>query len=214
MVLAHRGPETPGSHPLRLKAVLQQINSEDCPPVPNPEGCKKRAAVALIIRVRPTYPHQAVYDKDQCSSAAQPFQECLDSFFSQTWVQGGDVEVLFIKRASRIGDRWTGHIALPGGKKEPDDLDDRATSSRETREEIGLNLDSEHCIFVGNLPERMIKSPWGKTPWVSFCCSIPLYLTNITDSWFSAHLFIFFCATTSHPWPCSLPRFTQPIGWH
>ena len=168
---ADPGPDTPGTHPLRLKAVLQQIHQEDCPHV-NPPDCPKRAAVALVIRIRPTYPHQAVYNKTQCSSVAQSFQECLDSFFSQSWVQEGDAEALFIKRAARVGDRWTGHIALPGGKREPADSDDRATSSRETREETGLELDTEHCILVGNLPERVVKSPWGKTPCVPFFCSI------------------------------------------
>ncbi|CAD6572106.1 MAG: hypothetical protein ASARMPREDX12_002994 [Alectoria sarmentosa] len=175
---ADRGPETPGSHPLRLKAALQQIHKQDCPYLPNPPGCKKRAAVALVIRVRPTYPHHAVYDKKQCSSLAQPFRDCLDSFFSQEWVQEGDAEVLFIKRAARVGDRWTGHIALPGGKREPADSHDRATSSRETREETGLELDTEDCVLVGNLPERVIKSGWSEEPWVSFFYLIPPSLIN------------------------------------
>ena len=156
-------PEPASSHPLRLKAILQQINQEDCPKLPNPPGCKKRASVALILRIRPRYPHnQAVYDEDRCSSVSRPFQECLDNFFSQEWVREGDAEVLFIKRAARVGDRWTSHIAMPGGKREPADSDDRATSSRETREEIGLDLDVEHCLYIGNLPERSIESPLGK----------------------------------------------------
>lgn len=161
---ADRQPGAPASHPLRLKAVLQQIYKEDCPKITNPPGCKKRASVALILRVRPKYPHQAVYDKDRCSSVERPFQECLDNFFAQEWVQEGDTEVLFIKRAARLGDRWTSHIALPGGKRDPDDFDDHATSSRETREEIGLDLDVEHCLFIGNLPERLVELPWGKAP--------------------------------------------------
>lgn len=181
MAPADRRPETLGSHPLRLKSILQQIHDEDCPHVPNPPRCKKRAAVALIIRIRPTYPHQAVYDKEKCSSASQSYQECLDSFFSQEWVQEGDAEVLFIKRAARVGDRWTGHIALSGGKREEDDKDDRATSSRETREEIGLDLENEHSLFVGNLPERMVKSPWGETASVALSFPIPLFLINDAD---------------------------------
>ena len=156
--------ELPCSHPLRLKTILQQIKNEDCPTIPNPPGCKKRASVALILRIRPEYSHPAVYDKDRCSSVGQPFQECLDNFFSQEWVQEGDAEVLFIKRAARVGDRWTSHVALPGGKREPADVDDRATSSRETKEEIGLDLDVEHCLFIGNLPERLIEPPWGGAP--------------------------------------------------
>ena len=156
--------DLPCSHPIPLKPILQQIKKEDCPTIPNPPGCKKRASVALILRVRPKYPRQAVYDNDRCSSVGQPFQECLRNFFSQDWVQEGDAEILFIKRAARVGDRWTSHVALPGGKREPADADDRATSSRETREEIGLDLDVEHCLFIGNLPERSIEPPWGGAP--------------------------------------------------
>ena len=89
--------------------------------------------------------------------------------------------MLFIKRAVRVGDRWTGHIALPGGKREPSDSDDRTTGSRETREEIGLELESEHCLYIGNLPERVIKSIWGKAPWVSLSCSIPPSLISGAD---------------------------------
>ena len=158
------GAETSASRNLRLKEALQQIHGEDCPKISNPTGCKKRASVALIIKIRPTFPHQAVYDRSQCSSVARPFQECLDNFFAQEWVQKGDAEVLFIKRAARIGDRWTSHVAFPGGKRDPDDSDDRATSSRETREEIGLNLDEEQCLFIGNLPERVLEAPSSKAP--------------------------------------------------
>lgn len=167
------GAGAPASHPLRVKTILQQINREDCPYIPTPPGCTKRAAVALVIRIRPTYAHQAVYHKDQSSSVAQPFQACLDNFFAQEWVQKGDAEVLFIKRAARVGDRWTGHIALPGGKREPADSDDRATSSRETREETGLDLDTEHSLYVGNLPERVIKAGWSETPYAFLyrCCA-------------------------------------------
>ena len=157
--------ETPSSHPLRLKAVLQQIYKEDCPTIPNPPGCKKRASVACILRVRPKHPHRALYDQDQCSSSVgRPFQERLDNFFSQEWVREGDAEVLFIKRAARVGDRWTSHVAFPGGKREHADPDDRATGSRETREEIGLDLDLEHCLFIGNLPERVVELPSSKAP--------------------------------------------------
>ncbi|MFN0091830.1 MAG: NUDIX hydrolase [Acidimicrobiales bacterium] len=49
-------------------------------------------------------------------------------------------ELLFIERAVREGDPWSGHMALPGGRVEPDDLDLNATAERETFEEIGLDL--------------------------------------------------------------------------
>ncbi len=52
----------------------------------------------------------------------------------------GETEVLFIKRAQRPGDLWSGHMAFPGGHREPDDPDLAATAMRETCEEIGLDL--------------------------------------------------------------------------
>jgi 8-oxo-dGTP pyrophosphatase MutT (NUDIX family) len=49
-------------------------------------------------------------------------------------------EVLFIERAIREGDPWSGDVAFPGGKKEAFDDSLQATAIRETREEIGLTL--------------------------------------------------------------------------
>ena len=147
-----------------FKRALQEIHSEECPQVPNPTGCTKRASVAVVLRVRPVFPNLATYDHDKVFSSSHTFQEYLDGFFSQPWVQQGVPEVLFIKRAARRGDRWTNHIALPGGKRESGDLSDRATSMRETSEEVGLELDRDHCVYVGTLPERIIKTAWGKVP--------------------------------------------------
>ena len=47
---------------------------------------------------------------------------------------------LFIKRAVRTGDPWSGQISLPGGRREPADPDLLATAMRETREEVGVDL--------------------------------------------------------------------------
>lgn len=53
---------------------------------------------------------------------------------------GGAADVLFIERVSRSGDRWSGQMALPGGKREPQDPDLEATARRETREEVAVEL--------------------------------------------------------------------------
>jgi 8-oxo-dGTP pyrophosphatase MutT (NUDIX family) len=50
------------------------------------------------------------------------------------------LELLFIKRAERAGDTFSGHMAFPGGVKEEADEDILSTAIRETVEEIGLDL--------------------------------------------------------------------------
>lgn len=50
------------------------------------------------------------------------------------------LEALFIRRAVRADDPWSGHIALPGGRREPADADRYATAVRETAEEVGVTL--------------------------------------------------------------------------
>ena len=49
-------------------------------------------------------------------------------------------EVLLMKRAEREDDRWSGQISLPGGHEEEDDGDLAVTATRETREELGVDL--------------------------------------------------------------------------
>lgn len=51
-----------------------------------------------------------------------------------------DAELLLIERAERDGDPWSGHMAFPGGRRQPEDADARATAERETLEEVGLSL--------------------------------------------------------------------------
>lgn len=55
-------------------------------------------------------------------------------------IERAGLEALFIKRAARPGDPWSGQVALPGGRHEPTDVDLRVTAIRETREETGVEL--------------------------------------------------------------------------
>jgi 8-oxo-dGTP pyrophosphatase MutT (NUDIX family) len=50
------------------------------------------------------------------------------------------LEALFIKRAARSGDPWSGQVALPGGRYEVADGDLERTAIRETGEETGVDL--------------------------------------------------------------------------
>ena len=65
---------------------------------------------------------------------------------------GAGVELLLIQRATRDDDPWSGHMALPGGRRAPDDADAVATASRETFEEVGVDLAADADV-VGRLDE-------------------------------------------------------------
>lgn len=47
---------------------------------------------------------------------------------------------LFIKRAARVGDPWSGQIAFPGGRFQSSDGELLTTAIREAREETGIDL--------------------------------------------------------------------------
>jgi 8-oxo-dGTP pyrophosphatase MutT (NUDIX family) len=51
-----------------------------------------------------------------------------------------DLELLLIQRAVHEADPWSGHMALPGGRRDPTDTDLFATACRETLEETALPL--------------------------------------------------------------------------
>jgi len=65
--------------------------------------------------------------------------------------------ILLIRRADRPGDPWSGHTALPGGRREPQDVDLLATAVRESLEEIGLDLSS--AILGGSLSDVVPRTP-------------------------------------------------------
>ena len=66
-----------------------------------------------------------------------------------------DMEVCFIRRATRIGDPWSGQVAFPGGRASVSDSCPEEVAERETREEVGLVLKSTDRI--GKLPIRDVQ---------------------------------------------------------
>ena len=67
---------------------------------------------------------------------------------------GSSLDFLLIERATREGDPWSGHMALPGGHREATDADLAATAERETLEEVGLDLRAQG-EFLGRLSDCM-----------------------------------------------------------
>ena len=67
-------------------------------------------------------------------------------------------QLLMIKRATFEGDPWSGHIALPGGRREPADSSLERTVVRETWEETAIDLDRDGRL-LGCLDELAPRTP-------------------------------------------------------
>ena len=68
------------------------------------------------------------------------------------------LEVLLIKRSVRESDPWSGHMALPGGRRDPGDNDLRQTAFRETFEEVGIDV-GRFGTVIGALDDVAPQSP-------------------------------------------------------
>ncbi|WBW73516.1 Nudix family hydrolase [Schizosaccharomyces osmophilus] len=108
-------------------------------------GLKKRASVAVILATDPPQTTSTPNWIHRIPSSVTP-------------------HVLLIQRSFRETDRWSGHVALPGGVREVDDKSDVHTAIRETREEVGIDLCEQGAYLAGSLDERVISSNWGSTP--------------------------------------------------
>jgi 8-oxo-dGTP pyrophosphatase MutT (NUDIX family) len=68
------------------------------------------------------------------------------------------LELLLVKRATSERDPWSGHMALPGGRRDDADADLQATARRETLEETGVDL-AERGSPLGRLEDVAPSSP-------------------------------------------------------
>jgi 8-oxo-dGTP pyrophosphatase MutT (NUDIX family) len=69
------------------------------------------------------------------------------------------LELLLIRRAELQGDPWSGHVALPGGRRAPGDDDLLGTACREAEEEVGIDL-GRTGRFIGALDEIAPSTPF------------------------------------------------------
>jgi 8-oxo-dGTP pyrophosphatase MutT (NUDIX family) len=107
-----------------LQRLAARLDPVDLAKVPAAEAGVTHAAVALLLR-------QAGGDTGDGA--------------------GDSAEILFIKRAERAGDPWSGHLAFPGGRAEKEDSTLLEIAMREAGEEVGI--DARHGgRLLGRLP--------------------------------------------------------------
>ncbi len=93
----------------------------------------------------------------QLAERDEPYKEAAVALVLRA-VAEDDAEMLFIRRATRAGDPWSGQIGLPGGRFDASDASLEATALRETVEEVGLDL-RVHGRVLGRLDELRPRTP-------------------------------------------------------
>jgi 8-oxo-dGTP pyrophosphatase MutT (NUDIX family) len=136
-------PHPPACPPAGEDAILRRDHSAGTPDPAaeaavhyDPEGALARIAVTLAARpprlqegCSPTDPAPDLWRRGRCASVALVVRP-----------GPSELELLLIKRATVEGDPWSGHMALPGGRRGPTDGSSLDTAIREAREEVGLDL--------------------------------------------------------------------------
>ncbi|MBI4540773.1 MAG: CoA pyrophosphatase [Gemmatimonadetes bacterium] len=97
----------------------------------DPRFLALRAALAPVSAHRG--PHSA--------KAQGPPRTALEAAVTLILRATPELELLLIKRARSERDPWSGHMALPGGRRDPEDASLLHTAFRETFEETGIDLE-------------------------------------------------------------------------
>ncbi|CEH16461.1 peroxisomal nudix hydrolase [Ceraceosorus bombacis] len=100
--------------------------------------------------------------ESKSTGTAPNVPQTLNTFFDLSWVKRGTPELLYIKRSARQGDKWSAHVAFPGGRREEGDENGLYTAMRETWEEVGLDLAESEFLSIGQLDDREITTSLGK----------------------------------------------------
>ena len=88
-------------------------------------------------------------------------------------------QVLYILRTPRESDPWSGQVAFPGGRRDPEDASDYECAVREAREEVGLRLDTNDFELLGSLPPRPIFAKGGALPGR---CVVPFVFAQVAST--------------------------------
>ena len=91
-------------------------------------------------------------------SAAERYEGAREAAVALLLRSHEELELLLIKRAEHEADPWSGHMALPGGRRDDNDSDLLHTAIRETAEEVGITT-SRDLQYIGPLDEVSPRNP-------------------------------------------------------
>jgi 8-oxo-dGTP pyrophosphatase MutT (NUDIX family) len=121
--------------------------------------------------------------------------------------QGEDSEILLVKRAVHPKDVWSGQMAFPGGKREPHDTHLKATVTRETFEETGINIAGSRFLGVLGAVPPMIKSGFLVLPFVVALETEPEI--NLNHSELDSHIWVPYEKIVQSNGKTRLPNFGE-----
>ena len=179
-------------------------------PLPGP----KRAATALILHfAAPTPPLPHDLRRTLLPAASEGDGDAVSGVLEHLEAASADLapclQVLFLKRSTAEGDRWSGQVALPGGKRDAADDSDLAAAQREALEEVGLSLrhreghtNADYAVggpyvCLGQLPDYNVTS-FGKR-------AAPLVLSRF--------VFLHLCPGAAPPPTTPCPREVFGVHW-
>lgn len=115
----------------------------------DPSADPRVRALASRLALRAT-PPDAEVDPDAAATAQGPIPFASVALVVRP--RPSDLEALLIRRATFDGDPWSGHVALPGGRRAAGDRTTAETAIRETREEVGIDL-ATSGVVLGRLDD-------------------------------------------------------------
>ncbi|KAI8060318.1 NUDIX hydrolase domain-like protein [Gongronella butleri] len=147
-----------------LRNLCENLQTKGVLNITSPAQYPRRAAVVAILRWHATTPpDDAVLHTESPSSTPTHPLDVLKQWQDTP----GHLEILYIQRAKRKGDVWSGQVAFPGGKNEPEDTKDVETATREVHEEIGLDLtDTTNFLQLGKLDDKQVYKELVVVPFV------------------------------------------------